>query len=468
GLANAKQNCWPMILIGGASPVYQNGMGGFQEERQVELAAPYCKYAHAIEHVHRIPYYVNQAVRHSLYGRPGPVYLDFPDDIIRAECEEDEVIEAAAVPEPPRMMADPDAVEAALSALESAERPLVVVGKGMAWSRAEDEIREFIERTQLPFLNSPMGKGTMPDDDPLSVGAARSTALREADLVFLMGARLNWIMHYGLPPRFNKDVRIIQLDIEPEEIGANVPAEVALVGDGKAVVGQLNRALDNRQWFYPSETPWRAVLQEKAQANMEAVQPMIDDDSVPTNYYRAFKDIVDWLPHDAIIIGEGANTMDIGRTQMPNRLARHRLDAGTYGTMGVGLGFAVAAAVTNPDKPIVSVQGDSAFGFTGMELETMVRYNLPVKMIVLNNGGIGGGVHPLKEGQTLPPGNLTYGARYEGMLEALGGKGFYVEDPKDLRAALDEAMAYNGPTLINVPLNPRAGRKPQQFGWLTT
>ena len=468
GLANAKQNCWPMILIGGASPVYQNGMGGFQEERQVELAAPYCKYAHAIEHVHRIPYYVNQAVRHSIYGRPGPVYLDFPDDIIRGECEEDEVIEAAAVPEAPRTMADPDAVEAALSALESAERPLVVVGKGMAWSRAEDEIREFIERTQLPFLNSPMGKGTMPDDDPLSVGAARSTALREADLVFLMGARLNWIMHYGLPPRFNKDVRIIQLDIEPEEIGSNVPAEVALVGDGKAVVGQLNRALDNRQWFYPSETPWRAVLQEKAQSNMEAVQPMIDNDSAPTNYYRAFKDIVDWLPHDAIIIGEGANTMDIGRTQMPNRLARHRLDAGTYGTMGVGLGFAVAAAVTNPDKPIVSVQGDSAFGFTGMELETMVRYNLPVKMIVLNNGGIGGGVHPLKEGQTLPPGNLTYGARYEGMLEALGGKGFYVEDPKDLRAALDEAMAYNGPTLINVPLNPRAGRKPQQFGWLTT
>ena len=468
GLANAKQNCWPMILIGGASPVYQNSMGGFQEERQVELAAPYCKYAHAIEHVYRIPYYVNQAVRHSIYGRPGPVYLDFPDDIIRGECEEEEIIEAATVPEPPRTQADPDAVEAALTALESAERPLVVVGKGMAWSRAEDEIREFIERTQLPFLNSPMGKGTMPDDDPLSVGAARSTALREADLVFLMGARLNWIMHYGLPPRFNKDVRIIQLDIEPEEIGANVPTEVALVGDGKAIIGQLNRALDNRQWFYPSETPWRAVLQEKSRANMEAVQPMIDDDSAPTNYYRAFKDIVDWLPHDAIIIGEGANTMDIGRTQMPNRLARHRLDAGTYGTMGVGLGFAIAAAVTNPDKPIVSVQGDSAFGFTGMELETMVRYNLPVKMIVLNNGGIGGGVHPLKEGQTLPPGNLTYGAHYEGMLEALGGKGFYVEDPKDLRAALDEAMAYNGPTLINVPLNPRAARKPQQFGWLTT
>ena len=468
GLANAKQNCWPMILIGGASPVYQNGMGGFQEERQVELAAPYCKYAHAIEHVHRIPYYVNQAVRHALYGRPGAAYLDFPDDIIRGECEEGEVAEAGRVPPPPRTMADPDAVEAALSALESAERPLVVVGKGMAWARAEDEVREFLQRTQLPFLNSPMGKGTMPDDDPLSVGAARSTALREADLVFLLGARLNWIMHFGLPPRFHKDVRIVQLDIEPTEIGTNVPAEVALVGDGKAVVGQLNRALGNRQWFYPSETPWRALLQEKANANMAAVQPMIDDDSAPTNYYRAFKDIVEWLPEDAIIIGEGANTMDIGRTQMPNRKPRHRLDAGTYGTMGVGLGFAIAAAVTNPDKPIVSVQGDSAFGFTGMELETMVRYNLPVKLVVLNNGGIGGGLHPLPEGRAAPPGNLIYGARYDGMLEALGGKGFYVEDPKDLRAALDEAMAHAGPALVNVALNPRAGRKPQQFGWLTT
>ena len=468
GLANAKQNCWPMILIGGASPVYQNGMGGFQEERQVELAEPYCKYAHAIEHVPRIPYYVNQAVRHALFGRPGPVYLDFPDDIIRGECEEDEAAVVARVPEPPRTMADPDAVEAALTALESAERPLVVVGKGMAWARAEDEVREFIERTQLPFLNSPMGKGTMPDDDALSVGAARSTALREADLVLLLGARLNWIMHFGLPPRFHKDVRVIQLDIEPTEIGTNVPAEVALVGDGKAVVGQLNRALGNRQWFYPKDTPWRALLKEKADANVAAVQPMIDDDSAPTNYYRAFKDIVEWLPEDAIIIGEGANTMDIGRTQMPNRKPRHRLDAGTYGTMGVGLGFAVAAAVTNPGQPVVSVQGDSAFGFTGMELETMVRYNLPVKLIVLNNGGIGGGLHPLPEGRELPPGNLTYGAHYEGMLEALGGKGLYVEDPKDLRAALDEAMAFDGPALVNVALNPRAGRKPQQFQWLTT
>ena len=468
GLANAQQNCWPMILIGGASPVYQNGMGGFQEERQVQLATPYCKYAHAIEHTARIPYYVEQAVRHAKFGRPGPAYLDFPDDVIRGQVDEDKVRAAATVGEPPRSQADPGAVEAALSALESAERPLVIVGKGMAWSRAEDEVRSFIERTQLPFLASPMGKGVLPDDDPLSVGAARSTALREADLVFLMGARLNWIMHFGLPPRFKDGVRVVQLDVAAEEIGANVPAEVALLGDGKAVVGQLNRALDERQWFYPADTAWRSQLKAKAQTNLEAVKPMIDDESSPMNYYRAYRDIEAWLPEDAIIIGEGANTMDIGRTQMANRSARHRLDAGTYGTMGIGLGFAIAAAVAQPDRPVVSVQGDSAFGFSGMELETMVRYNLPVKMVVLNNGGIGGGIGPLKEGQTVPPPILTYGARYDGMLEALGGKGFYVEDPADLRAALDEAMAFDGPALVNVPVHPQAGRKPQQFGWLTT
>ena len=468
GLANAKENCWPMILIGGASPIYQNGMGAFQEERQTELAAPYCKYAHDIEHVERIPYYVAQAVQTSIYGRPGPVYLDFPDDIIRGEVEEDEVQVVQRVPDPPRTLADPDAIEGALDALESANKPLVVVGKGMAWSHAEDEVRSFIERTQLPFLASPMGKGILPDDDPLSVGAARSTALREADVVFLMGARLNWIMHFGLPPRFNKDVRIVQLDINPEEIGRNVPTEVALVGDGKAIVKQLNSALGNRQWFYPDETEWRQTLKQKADDNAAAVRGMIEDDSSPMNYYRAFKDINEWLPDDAIIIGEGANTMDIGRTQMLNKLPRHRLDAGTYGTMGIGLGFAIAAAVTNPDKPVVSVQGDSAFGFSGMEIETMVRYKLPIKLIVLNNGGIGGGIGPLEEGQTVPPGILTYGAHYEGMMESLGGKGYYVEDPADLRGALDDAMSFDGPTLINVPLNPRAGRKPQQFGWLTT
>ena len=469
GLANAQQNFWPMILIGGASPTYQNGMDSFQEERQVLIATPFCKFAHGVEHVHRIPFYVEKAVRQSIYGRPGAVYLDMPDDIIGGEIDEAEVPEVATIPEPPRSTAPMENIEAALDLLETAKRPLVIVGKGMAWSRAEDELRAFIERTKLPFLASPLGKGVIDDNHPLSVGAARSHALKEADVIFLMGARLNWIMHYGLPPRFNKDVKVIQLDVAAEAIGNNVPTQVPLVGDGKAVVGQLNKALQSRQWFYPSDTDWHKGIAQKAAANAKSIQPMIDDNSIPTNYYRALKDIREWLPEDAVIIGEGANTMDIGRTQMPNAAPRLRLDAGSYGTMGIGMGFAIAAAVVHPDRPIVSVSGDSAIGFSGMEMETACRLNLPIKIVVLSNGGIGSGIDKLPDDRmSAPPRVLTIGSGYERMMEAFGGKGFYVEDPKKLRGALDEAMAYKGPALVNVRLSPSANRKPQEFHWHTS
>ena len=468
GLANAQQNCWPMILIGGASPTYQNGMGAFQEERQVQIASPFCKFAHAVEHVYRIPFYVEQAVRHSIYGRPGAVYLDMPDDIIQGEIDESEAVKAATIPEPPRSIAPSENIEAALDALEGAKNPLVIIGKGMAWSRAEDEVRAFIERTQLPFLASPMGKGVVDDNHPLSVGAARSHALKEADVVFLMGARLNWIMHFGSKPRFKENVKIIQLDIAHEAIGSNIPTQVPLVGDGKAITEQLNTALSRRQWFYPADTEWRSALKEKADANAAQIQPMIDDDSSPTNYYRALKDIREWTTEDTIIIGEGANTMDIGRTQLPNASPRLRLDAGSYGTMGIGMGFAIEAAIVHPDKPIVSVSGDSAIGFSGMEIETACRYKLPVNIVVLNNGGIGQGLESFVEGEQIPPFALTIGARYDKMMDAFGGKGFYVEDPADLKKTLEEAKAFDGPTLVNVRLDPKAGRKPQQFGWLTT
>src|SRR6266850_5166919 len=352
GLANAQQNGWPMILIGGASESWRNGMGAFQEERQVLIATP-------------------------------------------------------------------------------------------------------------------LGKGVMPDNHPLSVGAARSHALQNADVVFLMGARLNWIMHFGLPPRFDKNVRIIQLDIAAETIGQNAPTEVALVGDGKAIVGQLNQALEKREWVYPKDTPWRAAIAAKAAANAAQIAPQLVDDQAPANYYRALKDVAAWCPDDAVIIGEGASTMDIGRTQLFNSKPRHRLDAGSYGTMGIGMGFLIAAAVVHPDKPIISVSGDSAIGFSGMEMETACRYQLPVKIVVFNNGGIGPGhaKHPDNPLQNLRPNALIYGARYDKMMEAFGGKGWFVENPKDLKSALEAAMAFRGPVLVNVMISQESARKPQQFRW---
>jgi 2-hydroxyacyl-CoA lyase 1 len=467
GLANAKVNNWPMLLIGGASALHQNGMGAFQEESQVIAATPFAKYAHAVEHVDRIPYYTEQAIRTSLYGRPGPAYLDMPDDIITGTVDEADLQMPPRVPDPPRSQAMPDDVDAAIAALKSADNPLVVVGKGMAWSRAEHEVRDFIERTQLPFLATPMGKGVVPDDHPLSVAASRSYALQNTDLVMLLGARLNWILHFGLPPRYRDDLRVVQLDISPEEIGTNVPVETALIGDGRAIVQQLNEVLERDPWQYPPETTWRSGLASGGEENRAMVQAMAADDSAPMNYFRAFKDIRELMPDGALIVGEGANTMDIGRAEMPNFEARTRLDAGSYGTMGIGAGFAIAAAVVDPSRRVVSVQGDSAFGFSGMEVEVACRYNLPITWVVMNNGGIGGGVVELEPDKPIPPSILGNDNRYDMVIEAFGGKGFHVQTPDELAPALREAHATEGPSVVNVQLDPRARRKPQEFQWHT-
>ena len=465
GLANAKENCWPMLLIGGASAQGRDGMADFQEDHQVELARPYCKYSARVESPSRIPFLVEQALRTAWYGRPGAAYLDMPDDVILGSVESEDAPLPVAIAAPPRSLADPQSVSDAMEMLRHAENPLVIVGKGMAWARAEDEVRAFIDATRLPFLATPMGKGVVSDLHPLSVGGARSYALQNADAILLLGARLNWILHYGLPPRFRAGVKIAQLDIAADQISHNVAAEVALVGDGKAVMAQFVELVKANPWSYDPETPFRAGIAAKIAANEAAVAGQIADESAPTNYYRAFRDIQQWLRPDDIIVGEGANTMDIGRTQMPNVHPRHRLDAGSYGTMGIGLGFAVAAAVTNPGKRVVAVQGDSAFGFSGMECETICRYKLPITIVILNNNGIGGGVSEIRPDRAPAPNVLMPGARYEKVIEAFGGKGWYCTDPAQIQGALDEAAAWGGPAIVHVTLDPRSGRKPQEFAW---
>jgi 2-hydroxyacyl-CoA lyase 1 len=468
GLANAWSNAWPMILLGGASDTFQDGMGAFQEAPQIEAARPFCKYAARVDSVARIPYYVEQAVRTSIYGRPGAAYLDLPGDIISGKVEEEAVEQVRRVPDPPRTLADPAAVEAALETLRGAERPLVVVGKGMAWSRAENEVREFIEKTQLPFLAAPMAKGLLPDDHPLSVASARTYALQNADVAVLLGARLNWIMHFGLPPRWNKDVKTIQLDIEPSEIGRNVPPEVALVGDGKAVVGQLNRALDESPWQFNAENLWRSGLQNKMEENRTKTEALLNSDEVPMGYYRVLREIRDAMPRDTIIASEGANTMDIGRQVLPNYEPRTRLDAGTFGTMGVGLAFAIAAQACFPDRRVVCVEGDSAFGFSGMEVETACRYNMPISFVIINNNGVGAGAPELDSNPlTARPNSYVPNAHYEKMAEAFGGLGFFCETPDELRSALKQAADSGKTSIINVPIDLRSNRRQQEFGWLT-
>ncbi|XP_013787630.2 2-hydroxyacyl-CoA lyase 1-like, partial [Limulus polyphemus] len=482
GMANAHINGWPLLVIGGSSDQDQEGMGGFQEFPQVEACRLYTKYACRPNSVQLIAFHVEKAVRQSLYGRPGVCYIDLPGSLINQEVPLKSLKEVHRCPDPPQIFADQRLVSKAFDLLKNSKQPLVIIGKGAAYSRAEEKIRTLVTRCNLPFLPTPMGKGVIPDNHPMCVASARSRALLEADVILLLGARLNWILHFGKPPRFSPSVKIIQVDLMMEELHNNVQAEVALAGDVEAVTSQLLQELDNCNWSFPATAPWWERLKTKIEENAKVVQKMISDNSLPLNYYIVLHKINELIPKDAVIINEGSNTMDIGRTMLANYLPRHRLDAGTFGTMGIGCGFAISAALwcqdTAPTKRVVCIQGDSAFGFSAFEMETVIRYKLPVIVIILNNNGIFSGVdketwdelnnNETHLGLSIPPTSLSPAARYEGITAMFGGRGYYVTTIPELELAIKESLeTVHQPSVINVIINPYAQRKPQDFPWLT-
>ncbi|XP_070575616.1 2-hydroxyacyl-CoA lyase 1-like [Ptychodera flava] len=486
GMANAMVNGWPLIVVGGSSDQDQESMGAFQEFPQVESARLYTKYTARPSSLEKIPAFIEKAVRTSMYGRPGACYIDIAGNMVNQRTQASSVQFVEKCKAAPKMMADSASVSQAVRLLAGASRPLVVVGKGAAIGQAEQNVRQFIESHQLPFLPTPMGKGVLPDDHPLCVAPARSRALLKADVIVLLGARLNWILHFGLPPRFDPNVKFIQVDICPEELGNNVGKKViGLAGSIDLVTDQLTKSfasLYRSSFQYPSSTPWWDELKAKIDVNVKTSEALAADTSLPMNYYTVFAKIRQYLPKDAIVVNEGSNTMDIGRTMIPNFLPRHRLDAGTFGTMGVGLGFAIAAAEwlkhIGSSKRVVCIEGDSAFGFSGMELETALRYNLPILFIVINNNGITFGIDEdfykavkddKQEEYQLPPLALLPNSRYDKMIEAFGGKGYFVQTPEELEKALDSCLNVDPttPSLINVMISPSADRKAQDFQWLT-
>lgn len=480
GCANSKENGWPMLLIGGASDSSLDGMMSFQESPQVEFARPFVKYAARFDSVARIPFHVERAIRMSMAGRGGPVYLDLPGDFVNAKPPANLVYPPPRPPFPGGV-ADPREIAKAVAALAKSKRPLIIVGKGMQISRAEAQTLELVEFTGIPFLPSPMGKGLVSDAHSQNVIAARSFVLKSADCVLLLGSRLNWINHFGLPPRFAKDVAVIQVDVHPESFGDNVPSAASLVGTGPLVVKQLTDALKADKKFRPLDgtEQWWKDLAAKVGANAAQAKKLADDAVVPMNYYHPITLIQNVLRDDypdAVIVSEGANTMDIGRTILENYLPRRRLDAATYGSMGPALGQAIAAQVVYPKAKVVCLLGDSSFGFSGMEMETLCRYRLPVVIIIINNSGIAMGLPIDNSGATVeervagvPVTSLLGGseARYEMLAEAFGGRGFFVTEPAQVQPALKAALALDVPSIINVIINPMAGRRQQEFDWLT-
>uniref|UniRef100_A0A182J1B2 2-hydroxyacyl-CoA lyase n=1 Tax=Anopheles atroparvus TaxID=41427 RepID=A0A182J1B2_ANOAO len=481
GMANAQVNCWPLLVIGGSTSEDHEGIGGFQECPQVELSRPYCKYAARPPSVTLIPLHVEKAVRLACYGRPGASYLDFPGNLLTAKLTEDVIPSQYVHPVGPIPFPSPSLVEQAAQRLFSAKRPLVIVGKGAAYGRAELQVRQLIHQTNLPFLPTPMGKGVVPDTDPQCIAPARTLALQKADVILLLGARLNWILHFGRAPRFNPDVKIIQVDFSAEEMHNSVLSNVAIQSDLVPFTEQLIEELAKKTFRFDFRNEWWVDLKSKCDKNRKMVEQMALNTETPLNYYAVFHHLQQYIPKDAIIVSEGANTMDIGRTMLHNKLARHRLDAGTFGTMGVGLGFAIAAALfcrdRYPGKKVICVEGDSAFGFSGMEIETMVRYQLPVVIVIVNNGGIYAGFDKqtyddMRSGgdltQVTPASALTHETRYEKMMSMFDMKGHFVRTVPELQTAVKEALiATDKPTIINVAISPQADRKPQEFKWLT-
>lgn len=405
-----------------------------------------------------------------MYGTPGAVYIDLPADLIYAKIDEREINYLPVVRPLPQPQVPQELIGQALTLLKGAKSPLVIVGKGVAYGQAENEMREFINKTNLPFLATPMGKGVVKDTDPHSVGPVRTFVLKNADVIFLVGARLNWILHFGEAPRFNKDVKIIQLDNDPHEFNTNKESAVCLLGDAKNTLAQLNQAV--REEILPSSAPWWQALKQGVEKNVKLAEELTNDRKLPMNYYSVLKLVEDAIhsqKDDYIIVSEGSNTMDIGRTILTNDSARQRMDAATFGTMGVGFGFAIAAQALFPKKKIVMVVGDSAFGFSAMELETAARYNLPLKVIIVNNNGILFGNESIDKSNpaSIPVFALSIEAKYEQISEAFGGKGAMVKDHTSLSAKLHEMLNDNNIWVLNVMIDPAGGRKPQEFAWLT-
>jgi oxalyl-CoA decarboxylase len=467
-LANATTNCFPMILISGSSEreIVDLQQGDYEEMDQLAIAKPLAKAAFRVLHAEDIGVGVARAIRAAVSGRPGGVYLDLPAKLfpqtMDAEAGRKSLIKV--VDPAPRQIPAQDAVQRALELLKSAKRPLIILGKGAAYAQADAEIRALVEKTGIPYLPMSMAKGLLPDTHEQSASAARSFVLPEADVVMLIGARLNWLLSHGKGKTWggksSKDwggQKFIQVDISPQEADSNVRIDAPVVGDIGSCVSALLAGIGSN-WAKPP-TEWLAAIAERKNKNVAKMAETLAKNPTPMNFHSALavvRDIIKANP-DACLVNEGANALDFTRSIVDMYKPRKRLDVGTWGVMGIGMGFSVAAAVVS-GQPVIAIEGDSAFGFSGMEVETLCRYDLPVCVVILNNNGVyrGDEVNPTG-GRDPAPLVFVKDARYEKLMEAFGGVGVHVTTPAELRKAMEQAIRSRKPTLINAVIDEAAG-----------
>jgi len=469
-LANATTNCFPMILISGSSEreIVDLQQGDYEEMDQLAIAKPLCKAAFRVLHAEDIGIGVARAIRAAVSGRPGGVYLDLPAklfaqtmDAVAGQNSLVKVVDAA-----PRQLPAPESITRALDVLKSAKKPLIILGKGAAYAQVDQTIKDFVEKSGVPYLPMSMAKGLLPDDHPQSAGAARSLVLKDADVVMLIGARLNWLLSHGKGKTWGEPgaKKFIQVDIEPREMDSNVWIAAPVVGDIGSSLSEMNKAMSDK-WAKPP-VDWINAIQERKDVNLSKMASKLMNNQVPMDFHSALgalRTIVKQRP-DAILVNEGANTLDFARSIIDVYKPRKRLDVGTWGIMGIGMGAAIAAAVETGER-VLAVEGDSAFGFSGMEIETICRYNLPVCIVVFNNNGIyrGTDVNPTG-GADVAPTVFVKDSRYDLMMQAFGGVGAYVTSADELTQAVNEAMDSGKPTLVNAIIDENAGTESGRIG----
>ncbi len=467
-LAHATTNCFPMILISGSSEreIVDLQQGDYEEMDQLAIAKPLCKAAYRVLHAQDIGIGLARAIRAAVSGRPGGVYLDLPAKLFGQVMNADagrkslvKVIDAA-----PAQIPAPASVKRALDVLKSAKRPLIILGKGAAYAQADEAIKNFVEKSGAPFLPMSMAKGLLPDLHPQCAGAARSTVLKDADVVMLIGARLNWLLSHGKGKTWGEaPKKFIQIDIDPKEMDSNVEIVAPVVADIGSAVSAMLDAMGTGWTAPPAE--WLDTVKKKRDDNVAKMAPRLMNNNSPMDYHGALgvlRTIIKERP-DAILVNEGANTLDLARGIIDMHQPRKRLDVGTWGVMGIGMGYAIAAAVET-GKPVLAVEGDSAFGFSGMEVETICRYQLPVCVVIFNNDGIYRGTDVNSAGADPATTVFVKGSRYDRMMEAFGGVGVNATSPDELKRAVNAAMDSGKPTLINAVIDPAAGSESGRIG----
>ncbi len=469
--ANATVNCYPMIQISGSSvrePIDLE-QGTYEGLDQLNIAKPLVKAAYRVNRAEDIPTGVVRAYRAAVSGRPGGVYLDITTPALGQVM--DHAAAEALLQQPvdlqPSMVPAAEAVERAAALLASAKKPAILIGKGAAQARVEDLVKKLVETTGVPFYPMSMAKGMLPDKHPLSALSVRSTIMEEADVVMLVGARLNWLLSRG-HGKWNQQGQFIQLDIDPVEIDSNRHIAAPVIGDLRSSLEALLAALEGKKMAM--DAGWVPSLQAQSRVkNAKFAQRLADAVTAsPMNHWSALsaaKKVMESNP-DVILVNEGANTLDDTRDTIDMAMPRHRIDCATWAIMGMGMGSAIGAAVAT-GKSVVAIEGDSAFGFSGMDFSTICRYKLPVTVCVFNNGGIYNGIGvPLDKTTDPAPTTLDVHARYDRLGDAFGAKTYYVTTPAEYEAALAEAIASKAPALIDVQLAADSGKESGHIGYL--